>query len=107
MVIAQFLFGIIFTMSFGTGAISQIQILGLGLFDFADFIASLCMCLGSLIMLAYVIFRWGFKRFQEEANGGSNAKIRIYNWMKTYICYIYPVVLAAVFYSIMKMYVTI
>lgn len=103
-VIAQFLFGVIFTMSFGTGTISQIRILGLGLFDFADFIASLCMCLGSLIMLAYVIFRWGFGRFQEEANRGASGPIRIYNWMKAYICYIYPIVLLAVFYSIMRMY---
>ena len=104
-VVAQFIFGVIFTMSFGTGAISKIRILGLGLFDFADFIASLCMCLGAVVMLAYVIFRWGFKKFQEEANDGTTtAKIRIYNWMKGYICYVYPVVLIAVFYSIMRMY---
>ena len=103
-VAAQFLFGIVFTMSFGTGAISKIRILGLGLFDFADFIASLCMCLGTIIMLAYIIFRWGFKKFQEEANVGAKGKIRIYNWMKKYIFYVYPVVLIAVFYSIMRMY---
>ena len=55
-------------------------------------------------MLAYVIFRWGFQRFKEEANVGASGVIRIYNWMKVYICYIYPVVLIAVFYSIMRMY---
>jgi len=103
-VIAQFLMGIIFTMSFGTGAISKIRILGLGLFDFADFIASLCMCLGTIIMLAYVIFRWGFKRFKDEVNKEATSKIRIYNWMKGYIFYVYPIVLIAVFYSIMRMY---
>ena len=103
-VIAQFLVSIIFTMSFGTGSISQIRILGLGLFDFADFIASLCMCLGSVVMLAYVIFRWGFKRFQEETNKGASGAFRIYDWMKVYICYIYPVVLIAVCYSILRMY---
>ena len=103
-VIAQFLFGVLFTMSFGTGAVSQIRILGLGLFDFADFLSSLCMCLGSVVMLAYVILRWGFGRFQEEANKGASGPVRIYNWMKGYICYIYPVVLIAVFYSIMRMY---
>ena len=103
-VAAQFLVGILFTFSFGSGAISQIRILGLGLFDFADFIASLCMCLGSVFMLAYVIFRWGFKNFMEETNHGASGPIRIYSWMKAYICYIYPVVLIAVFYSIMRMY---
>lgn len=103
-VVGQFIFGIVFTMSFGTGAISKISILGLGLFDFADFIASLCMCLGTIFMLAYVIFRWGFKKFQDEVNGETRSRIRIYNWMKGYICYVYPVVLIAVFYSIMRMY---
>ncbi|MBR5266677.1 MAG: sodium-dependent transporter [Lachnospiraceae bacterium] len=103
-VLAQFLFGVVFTLSFGTGTLSQIKILGLSLFDFADFIASLCMCLGSVVMLAYVIFRWGFQRFKEEANVGASGIVRIYNWMKVYICYIYPVVLIAVFYSIMRMY---
>ena len=105
-VLAQFAFSVVFTMSFGTGAVSQIRIMGLGLFDFADFIASLCMCLGAIFMLAYVIFRWGFKKFQQEANGGENANgaIRIHSWMKGYICYVYPIVLIAVFYSIMRMY---
>lgn len=103
-VIAQFLFGVLFTMSFGTGAVSQIKILGLGLFDFADFVSSLCMCLGSVFMLAYVILRWGFKRFQEEANKGASGLFHIYGWMKAYVCYIYPVVLIAVSYSIMRMY---
>ena len=41
-------------------------------------------------MLAYVIFRWGFKRFQEAANEGATGKLRVHNWMKGYICYIYP-----------------
>ena len=103
-VVAEFLFSILFTMSFGTGAISKISILGLGLFDFADFIASLSMCLGALIMLAYVIFRWKFKKFQEEANIGATGKVRIYGWMKGYICYVYPIVLLVVFYFIMRMY---
>lgn len=103
-VIAQFLAGVIFTMSFGTGAISQIRILGLGLFDFADFVSSVCMCLGSIFMLAYVLFRWGFGRFQEEANRGASGAIRIYNWMKPYVCCVFPVVLLAVCYSILRMY---
>ena len=102
---AQFIFGIVFTMSFGTGGVANIRILGLGLFDFADFIASLCMCLGAVFMLAYIILRWGFKRFQTEVNDGeTNAVIRVHNWMKAYVIYVYPVILIAVFYSIMRMY---
>ena len=102
--IAQYLFGIIFTLSFGNGAISKIQIGGLGLFDFADFISSLGLCLGVLAMLAYVLTRWGFKKFKEEANQGATGKIRIYDWMKPYVCYIFPVLLVVVVYWVIRMY---
>lgn len=102
--IAQYLFGIIFTLSFGNGAISKIQIGGLGLFDFADFISSLGLCLGVLAMLAYVLTRWGFKKFKEEANQGATGKIRIYDWMKPYVCYVFPVLLVVVVYWVIRMY---
>lgn len=102
--IAQYLFGIIFTLSFGNGALSKIRIGGLGLFDFADFISSLGLCLGVLAMLAYVLTRWGFKKFKEEANQGATGKIRIYDWMKPYVCYIFPVLLVIVVYWVIRMY---
>lgn len=104
-VVAQYLFSIVFVLSFGTGAISKIRILGLGVFDFADFIASLCMCLGGLFMLLYVMRRWGFKKLQAEANAGATGKIRVGNWMKVYMWYIYPVVLVIVCYWIVRMYI--
>lgn len=103
-VAAQFLLSILFIMSFGAGPVSQWKILGLGLFDFADFIASASMCLGAVIMLAYVIVRWGFGKFKQEANLGANGKIRVMDWMKPYVCYIYPVVLLVVTYCIIDMY---
>lgn len=88
-------------MSFGSGAIAKLQIIGLGFFDFFDGIASLCMCLGAILMLAYIIFRWGFKKFKEEANAGAIGKIRIYDWMKPYLCYISQVYFIISFISAM------
>lgn len=103
-VIAQYLLGILFTLSFGSGAVSKIKIAGLGLFDFADFVSSLFLCLGAVAMLAYVLFRWKFKKFKEEANEGATGKIRVYDWMKPYFCYIYPIILLIVVYWIIRMY---
>lgn len=102
--VAQYLFSILFTMSFGTGAVSKLRIGGLGLFDFADFLSSLGLCLGVLAMIAYVLFRWGFFRFKEEANEGAKGKIRVYNWMKPYICFVFPVLMIVVVYWVIRMY---
>jgi len=103
-VIAEFLFSIIFTTSFGTGAISKISIMGLGFFDFSDFIASAFMCIGAVLMFIYVAKRWGFKKFQEEANAGASGKIRVHNWMKWYLWIVYPIVLIIIVYCIISSY---
>jgi len=103
-VVAQFLFSILFTFSFGSGWLGQVRILGLGFFDFFCLVSDICLCLGAIAMLAYVIFRWGFKGFQEAANEGAKGKIRVYNWMKVYICYIYPIVLLVVLYFLISAY---
>lgn len=103
-VVAQFLFSIAFTFSFGTGALGQLRILGLGFFDFFCLISDICLCLGAIGMLAYVLFRWGFKGFQEAVNEGATGKIRVRGWMKGYICYVYPIVLLVVLYFLISAY---
>ena len=103
-VIAQFLFSIPFTLSFGSGWLGQVKIIGLGFFDFFCLVSDVCLCLGAIAMLAYVIFRWGFKKFQEAANEGATGKIRVYNWMKGYLFFIYPVLLLVVLYFLISAY---
>lgn len=100
----EFLFSILFTMSFGSGKLSQISILNLGFFDFFDFIASFFMCLGAVAMFIYVASRWGFKKFQTEANEGATGKLRVHNWMKWYLWVIFPLVLLFIVYSIITSY---
>lgn len=103
---AQFLFSIVFTLSFGDGAVARFKALGLGFFDFADFLAEgLCLTAGTILMLMFVIFRWGFDRFLEEANRGAKGKIRVYGWMKPYFYFILPVLLIFVCYGIVRMYI--
>ena len=103
-VLAQFLFSIPFTLSFGSGWLGEVRIFGLGFFDFFCLVSDICLCLGAIAMLAYVIFRWGFKRFQEAANEGATGKLRVHNWMKGYICYIYPILLLVVLYFLISAY---
>lgn len=100
----EFLFSILFTFSFGTGKLAQISILNLGFFDFFDFVASFFMCLGAVAMFLYIATRWGFKKFQEEANAGATGKIRIYGWMKWYLWIVFPLVLLFIVYSIITSY---
>lgn len=103
-VILEFLFSILFTLSFGTGFLSKVSILHLGFFDFFDFIASFFMCIGALLMFLYVASRWGFKKFQSEANSGATGKIRVYGWMKWYLWVIFPLVMLFIVYSIITSY---
>ena len=102
--VAEFLFSILFTLSFRGGFFAEFKALGLGFFDFFDFLATTAMALGVFAMLLYVLFRWKFYRLQSEANEGATGKIRVYGWMKYYINYGYPVVLVIVFICLAKMY---
>ena len=102
--VAEFLFSIPFTLSFRGGFFAEFKALGLGFFDFFDFLATTAMALGVFAMLLYVLFRWKFYRLQSEANEGATGKIRVYGWMKYYINYGYPVVLVIVFICLAKMY---
>jgi SNF family Na+-dependent transporter len=62
------------------------------------------MCLGAVAMLAYIVTRWGFAKFQKEANEGATGKIRVYGWMKWYLWTVFPIVLLFIVYSIITSY---
>ena len=102
--LAEFLFSILFTFSFRGGFFAEFKALGLGFFDFFDFLATTGMALGVAVMLVYILSRWKFYKFQSEANEGATGKIRVYGWMKYYINYGYPVVLVIVFVCLAQMY---
>ena len=101
---AEFLFSIAFTLSFRGGFFAEFKAIGLGFFDFFDFLATTGMAVGVAVMLLYVLRRWKFYKFQSEANEGATGKIRVYGWMKGYINYVYPVVLIVVFVCLAQMY---
>ena len=101
---AEFLFSILFTLSFRGGFLAEFKALGLAFFDFFDFLATTAMALGVAVMLIYILRRWKFYKLQTEANAGATGKIRVYGWMKGYICYVYPLVMVFVFICLLQMY---
>ncbi|MBQ8585336.1 MAG: sodium-dependent transporter [Butyricicoccus sp.] len=103
--IAEFLFSILFTFSFRGGFFAEFKAIGLGFFDFFDFLATTAMGLGVMVMLCYILFRWKFAKFRSEANiGADGSKLHVAKWMKVYIDYIYPLVMVFVLYCLFQMY---
>ena len=71
---------------------------GTNVLDLEDFIVSYVLLpLGSLIFVLFCTSKlgWGWKNFKDEANTGKGLKIA--NWMRIYISYILPVIIAILF----------
>lgn len=76
-----------------------------GLFDTLDCLASgFGLTLGALFMLLFVIFRYGYKKFMDEANEGATGRLRLRPWMKWYYTIPLPILLLVTTYFIIRMY---
>lgn len=103
--IVVFLGSLLATTSQGTGALSAVRIAGMDFFSLFDCAASAFgLTAGAVLMLAYMLCRWKFDNFAEEANQGATGKLRIYPWMKAYYKYFLPLALAFIVYSIIVSY---
>ena len=77
---------------------SNISIMGLSIMDFEDFVVNnILLPLGSLIFALFCTMRygWGWKAFMAEANEGQGLKVA--NWMRLYMTYVIPVIIAFIF----------
>ncbi len=66
--------------------------------DLEDFIVSnLLLPLGSLVFVLFCVtkYGWGWKSFEEEANQGKGIKVQ--KWMRGYMTWVLPVIVALVF----------
>ena len=82
----------------GFTVLSHVQILGLSIMDFEDFVvSSLLLPLGSLMFALFCVCRygWGWKNFVAEANTGMGLKVQ--NWMRLYMTYVVPAIIAFIF----------
>ena len=77
---------------------SHINILGLSIMDFEDFVVSnLLLPTGSLMFALFCVTRygWGWKNFVAEANTGKGYKVA--NWMRLYMTWVVPVFITFIF----------
>ncbi|MBQ9762647.1 MAG: sodium-dependent transporter [Oscillospiraceae bacterium] len=82
----------------GFTVLKNVKILGLSIMDFEDFLVNnLMLPLGSLILVLFCVSRkgWGWDKFTAEANTGKGAKVQ--KWMRFYMTYILPLMIATVF----------
>jgi len=82
----------------GFTVLSHIQILGLSIMDFEDFlVSSILLPIGSLMFVLFCVNRygWSWKNFVAEANTGNGPKVA--NWMRLYMTYVLPVIVTAIF----------
>jgi len=83
----------------GFTVLSNIQILGLSIMDFEDFmVSSILLPIGAFMFTVFCVTRygWGWKNFLEEANTGEGPKVA--GWMRFYITYCVPVIIAFIFF---------
>ena len=79
----------------GFTVLSHVQILGLSIMDFEDFLVSqILLPSGSLIFALFCVTRygWGWKNFVKEANEGNGLKVQ--NWMRLYMTFCVPAIIA-------------
>ena len=82
----------------GFTVLSHVQILGLSIMDFEDFlVSSILLPVGSLLFAIFCVCRygWGWKNFNEEANTGNGLKVQ--GWMRWYMTWVVPVIIAFIF----------
>ena len=83
----------------GFTVLSHVQILGLSIMDFEDFlVSSILLPVGSLLFAIFCVCRygWGWKNFTEEANTGNGLKVQ--GWMRWYMTWVVPVIIAFIFF---------
>ena len=96
--IAMFLLSL--PCALGSSLLSGFKPLGEGsaVLDLEDFIVSnVLLPLGCLVVVLFCVSRygWGWDKFTEEANSGKGLKIQ--KWMRGYMTYVLPLIVAAVF----------
>ena len=81
----------------GFTVLSHVQILGLSIMDFEDFLVSnILLPVGSLLFVLFCTSRygWGWKNFSAEANTGNGIKVP--NWLRWYMTYVLPLIVVAI-----------
>ena len=105
-VLVTFGVSVLVTRNMSSGALGGMTFLaGMGLFDTLDCLASAFgLTIGALFMLLFVVLRYGYKNFMQEANEGAGEKLRLRPWMKWYYAIPLPIFLVITTYFVIRMY---
>ena len=79
--------------------LSDVSIFGLGIMDLEDFtVSNILLPLGSLVYILFCTSRygWGWDNFITEVNTGTRG-IGLPRWIKGYMKYVLPLIIAVVF----------
>ena len=82
----------------GFTVLSNVQIIGLSIMDFEDFLVSnILLPLGSLLFALFCVSRygWGWDKFVAEANEGKGLKVA--KWMRPYMTFVVPAIITFIF----------
>jgi len=80
----------------GFGPWAGIQLFGLGIFDFVDFVSgSVLLPLGGLLIALYTALVWGFPDFQRETNAGAG-RIRVFGSWAPFVRFLIPLAVLVV-----------
>ena len=82
----------------GFTVLSNVKLLDLSIMDFEDFLVNnILLPVGSLIFVIFCVSKkgWGWDKFTAEANTGKGLKIQ--KWMRVYMTYVLPLIIAIVF----------
>ena len=77
---------------------SNVQIMGLSIMDFEDFLVNnILLPFGSLVFALFCVCRygWGWDKFVAEANEGKGLKVA--KWMRPYMTFVLPVIISFIF----------
>ena len=83
---------------FGFNLWADFAPLGMNIMDWEDFIVSnILLPVGSLLFVLFCVWKkgWGWDNFEKEANTGKGFKVR--KWMRVYMTYVLPCMIAALF----------
>ena len=82
----------------GLTVLSNVKFMGLDIMGMEDFLVNnILLPVGSLVFVLFCVTKtgWGWKNFKAEANSGKGAKVA--DWMRQYMTWGLPVIIAGVF----------
>ena len=75
---------------------ADIKILGKNFFDLFDYLSgNVLLIWAGVVLCAYIIFKWGFSAYMNDANAGAK-KIKVKKWWKPIVCLFVPVLVIVV-----------